>query len=87
MISFFQVAQSCNLVYLDGTETRGSQSVSVIAKYGRHTQFLFFRVWEPELPLDIQLSDEKLSQIKGWKAPKHQRRYVRGGVWVLSNCN
>ena len=69
-----QVAQSCNLVYLDGSETKGSGSVSVIAKYGRHTQFLFFRVWVPNIPLDIELSDSKLSQIKGWKTPKHQRR-------------
>ena len=64
-----QVAESCQLVYVDGSETRGSQSVSVIAKYGRHTRFLFFRVWVPEVPLEIELSDYKLSNIKGWKAP------------------
>ena len=64
-----QVAQSCNLVYMDGTETKGSASVSIIAKYGRHNEFLFFRVWIPDFPLEIQLSDDKLSQIKGWKVP------------------
>ena len=67
------MVQSCNLVYLDGTESKGSPSVSVIAKYGRHTKFLFFRVWIPELPLVIEMSDSKLSQIKGWKTPRQQR--------------
>ena len=71
---WFQVSQSCNLVYLDGSETRGSPSVSVIAKYGRHTKFLFFQVWVPEMPLEIEMSDTKLSQIRRWKAPKHIRR-------------
>jgi len=73
-----KVAQSCNLVYLDGSETRGSPSVSVIAKYGRHTKFLFFQVWVPEMPLEIEMSDTKLSQIRRWKAPKHLRRKERG---------
>ena len=54
---------------MDGTETKGSASVSIIAKYGRHNEFLFFRVWIPDFPLEIQLSDDKLSQIKGWKVP------------------
>ena len=71
---YLQVAQSCNLVYLDGSETKGCQSVSVIAKYGRHTKFLFFRVWVPEIPLEIELSDTKLSNIKGWKAPAQSRQ-------------
>jgi len=64
-----KVAESCQLVYVDGSEARGSQSVSVIAKYGRHTRFLFFRVWVPEVPLEVELSDYKLSNVKGWKAP------------------
>jgi transmembrane protein 132 len=76
ILSFIQVVQSCNLVYLDGSEKKGSPSVSVIAKYGRHTKFLFFRVWVPELPLEIELSDDKLSQIKGWKTPKQQRTWA-----------
>ena len=68
------MSPSCNIVYLDGSETKGSPSVSVIAKFGRHTKFLFFKVWVPEIPLQVELSDTKLSQIKGWKAPQHQRR-------------
>src|SRR6218665_494493 len=64
-----QVVESCSWVYLDGTEARGSSSVTVITKYGRHTKFLFFQVWMPEIPLEVTLSDPQLSQIKGWKVP------------------
>ena len=75
------------MVYLDGTENKGSPSVNVIAKYGRHTKFLFFKVWVPELPLDVELSDSKLSQIKAWKAPVHQARYATYFILsVISGC-
>lgn len=73
-----KVAESCDLVYLDGTEGKGASSVSVIAKYGRHTEFLFFRVWVPEIPLNIEVSDAKLSQVKNWRVPRRQRRKARG---------
>lgn len=67
--SYLQVVESCSWVYLDGTESRGSSSVTVIAKYGRHTKFLFFQVWMPEIPLEVTLSDPLLSHVKGWKVP------------------
>ena len=67
IFSSTQVSQGCNFVYLDGTERGGSPKVNMIAKFGRQTKFLFFRVWAPEFPLEIELSDEKLSRINGWK--------------------
>ena len=67
------MSTACDVVYLDGTETRGS-SESVIAKYGRLTKFLFFRVWVPKFPLEIELSDQRLSQVKMWKVPPRDRR-------------
>ena len=30
-----------------------------------------FTVWMPETPLNINLDDTRLSQIKGWKVPQH----------------
>lgn len=57
------------MVYVDGTESKGSASVSVIAKYGPHTKFLYFRVWTPQLPLTIDISDNRLSLIKDWIVP------------------
>lgn len=67
-----QVVESCNWVYMDGTETHGSSSVTVITKYGRHTRFTFFEVWAPQIPVEVALSDNMLSQIKGWKVLSRQ---------------
>lgn len=57
---------------MDGTETHGSSSVTVITKYGRHTRFTFFEVWAPQIPVEVALSDNMLSQIKGWKVLSRQ---------------
>ena len=78
------MSAGCDLVYFDGLETKGLSSVSIIAKYGRHTKFLFFRVWIPEFPLDIELSDAKLSQISGWRVPAlvyQEQRFVAMAGW------
>ena len=54
---------------MDGSEKHGSSTVTVITKYGRHTRFTFFKVWAPQLPVEVSLSDTTLSQIKAWKIP------------------
>lgn len=62
-----KVASNCSHVYLDGTERRGSHNVTIITKSGRHTSFIHLTVWIPKIPLEIDLSDGKLSLIRGWK--------------------
>jgi len=62
-----QVSVTCDLVYFDGTETRGVSSVAVVVKHGQYVRTVNFRVWIPQLPLDVVLSDTKLSAITGWK--------------------
>ena len=64
------MSQSCNNVYLDGSETHGFSDVTVLAKYTHYIGYATVSVWVPRLPLQIQLSDYKLSQIRGWKVPK-----------------
>jgi len=68
------------MIFFDGTETRGASTVDISVKYGQLTNVLSMRVWIPELPLDIDLSDTKLSQIYGWKVQtsdlQQSRRYV-----------
>ncbi|XP_054719094.1 transmembrane protein 132E-like [Uloborus diversus] len=71
--SILKVSPSCTLVYLDGSEIRGSQNASVLVKYGSYTGQTHFLVWMPELPLTIRISDTKLSQVKGWRTPHLQR--------------
>ncbi|XP_076107842.1 transmembrane protein 132D-like [Mytilus galloprovincialis] len=62
-----KVASNCSYIYLDGTERRGSHNVTIITKSGHHTAFIHLTVWIPMTPLDISLSDNKLSLIRGWK--------------------
>ena len=73
---YLQVASACNFAFLDGSETAGSRQVGMIAKFGRHTAMMLFQVWFPELPLEIYLSDDKLSQIKQWRVPGGSDRCV-----------
>ena len=65
-----QVSESCGFVFLDGTETDGSSQAAIIVKYGRHTRFIHFHVWSPEIPLDVEISDIRLGRVVGWAVPQ-----------------
>lgn len=56
-------------MYVDGSEIRGSSNASVLVKYGTYTGLARFTVWMPEFPLEVNVDDTRLSQIKGWKIP------------------
>lgn len=73
-----QVSITCDLIYFDGTETRGTSSVGVVIKHGRYVRTMNFRVWVPQLPLDVVLSDSRLSTITGWKMASSPTRYISG---------
>nr|CAD7430463.1 unnamed protein product [Timema monikensis] len=64
-----QVSSSCSSVYVDGSEIRGSSNASVLVKYGTYTGLAKFTVWMPEFPLEVNVADFRLSQVKGWKVP------------------
>ena len=67
---------SCTSVYVDGSESRGALSAEIDIKYGS-SQYMgkaVFTVWMPETPLNIEVADQRLSQIKGWKVPRHYHR-------------
>ncbi|OWR44050.1 hypothetical protein KGM_213014A, partial [Danaus plexippus plexippus] len=65
--SVLKVSSSCSSVYVDGSEIRGSSNASIIVKYGTYTGLARFTVWMPEYPLEIDVDDNRLSQVKGWK--------------------
>ncbi|XP_054169116.1 transmembrane protein 132E-like [Oppia nitens] len=65
--SILKVSPSCTSVYLDGSEVRGDQNATILMKYGGTSYQKNFVVWRPELPIDIRVEDQKLSQIKSWK--------------------
>ncbi|XP_057335778.1 transmembrane protein 132E isoform X1 [Microplitis mediator] len=68
--SVLKVSSSCSSVYVDGSEIRGSSNASVLVKYGTYTGLARFTVWMPEFPLEVTVTDSRLSQIKGWKVPE-----------------
>ncbi|KAJ9590650.1 hypothetical protein L9F63_016321, partial [Diploptera punctata] len=68
--SVLKVSSSCSSVYVDGSEIRGSSNASVLVKYGTYTGLAKFTVWMPEFPLEINVADFRLSQVKGWKVPE-----------------
>lgn len=60
---------NCDYVFVNGKETRGSMNARVIFSYEHLSTALELTVWVPKLPLNIQLSDNSLSFIKGWRVP------------------
>lgn len=53
--------------------------------YGYLSAQLELNVWIPRLPLQIEVSDTELSQIKGWRVPTTaaSQRYCPAAVWVF----
>ncbi|XP_053311934.1 transmembrane protein 132E [Spea bombifrons] len=73
-----KVSSSCDYVFVSGKETRGSMNAQAIFSYEHLNAPLEMTVWVPKLPLYIELSDSKLSQVKGWRIPiLPDRRSVR----------
>lgn len=56
-------------------------SARVTFTYEHLSAPLEMTVWVPKLPLHIELSDTRLSQVKGWRVPiLPDRRWVLGGA-------
>uniref|UniRef100_A0A3B1IXH7 Transmembrane protein 132C n=1 Tax=Astyanax mexicanus TaxID=7994 RepID=A0A3B1IXH7_ASTMX len=64
-----KVSERCDYVYVNGKETRGRVRMLVNFTYSYLSSQLELSVWMPHLPLQIDLSDPELSQIKGWRVP------------------
>ncbi len=64
-----QVSDRCDFVYVNGKETQGRLQMLVNFTYSYLSAQLEMKVWFPRLPLDIEVSDTELSQIKSWRIP------------------
>uniref|UniRef100_A0A3Q3J9X8 Transmembrane protein 132E n=1 Tax=Monopterus albus TaxID=43700 RepID=A0A3Q3J9X8_MONAL len=64
-----KVSINCDYVFVNGKETRGSMNARVIFSYEHLSSPLELTVWVPKLPLQVELSDNNLSFIKGWRVP------------------
>lgn len=67
--SFFQVSDRCDYVFVNGKEMKGKVNVIVNFTYQHLSAPLEMTVWVPRLPLQIEVSDTELNQIKGWRVP------------------
>uniref|UniRef100_A0AAR2J3P6 Transmembrane protein 132C n=2 Tax=Pygocentrus nattereri TaxID=42514 RepID=A0AAR2J3P6_PYGNA len=64
-----KVSPACDEVLVNGKEMRGRVSLQVNFTYLYLSSQLELTVWVPRLPLQIDVSDVELSQIKGWRVP------------------
>lgn len=93
--SFFsspQVSPNCDEVLVNGKEMRGRQSLVVNFSYLHLSAQLQLTVWVPKLPLQIDVTDTELSQVKGWRVPivTNKRwenlREIKGNNWQNWLC-
>uniref|UniRef100_H0XR73 Transmembrane protein 132D n=2 Tax=Otolemur garnettii TaxID=30611 RepID=H0XR73_OTOGA len=64
-----QVSDRCDYVFVNGKEMKGKVNVVVNFTYQHLSSALEMTVWVPRLPLQIEVSDTELNQIKGWRVP------------------
>uniref|UniRef100_A0ACB8FZ96 Uncharacterized protein n=1 Tax=Sphaerodactylus townsendi TaxID=933632 RepID=A0ACB8FZ96_9SAUR len=63
------VSDRCDYVFVNGKEVKGKVNAMVNFTYQYLSAPLQVTVWVPRLPLQIEVSDTELSQIKGWRIP------------------
>ncbi|KAM4615725.1 transmembrane protein 132D [Polymixia lowei] len=68
-VDVVKVTPNCDQVLVNGKEMRGRQSLAVNFTYLHLSAQLLLTVWVPKLPLQIDVSDTELSQVKGWRVP------------------
>ncbi|XP_053136188.1 transmembrane protein 132C isoform X2 [Hemicordylus capensis] len=64
-----KVSERCDYVFVNGKEMKGKVNALVNFTYQYLSAPLQVTVWVPRLPLQIEVSDTELSQIKGWRVP------------------
>uniref|UniRef100_A0A4W3H6N4 Transmembrane protein 132C n=1 Tax=Callorhinchus milii TaxID=7868 RepID=A0A4W3H6N4_CALMI len=64
-----KVSDRCDYVLVNGKEMKGKVNAIVNFTYEHLSATLEITVWVPRLPLQIEVSDTELSQIKGWRIP------------------
>ncbi|NWX44085.1 T132B protein, partial [Steatornis caripensis] len=64
-----KVSDRCDSIFVNGKEMKSKVDTIVNFTYQHFTTQLEVTVWVPRLPLQIEISDTELSQIKGWRIP------------------
>ncbi|XP_066871650.1 transmembrane protein 132C isoform X2 [Kogia breviceps] len=69
IVPLAMVSDRCDYVFVNGKEMKGKVDTVVNFTYQHLSAPLHVTVWVPRLPLQIDVSDTELSQIKGWRVP------------------
>ncbi|XP_008072629.2 transmembrane protein 132D [Carlito syrichta] len=64
-----KVSDRCDYVFVNGKEMKGKVNAAVNFTYQHLSGALEVTVWVPRLPLQVEVSDTELNQIKGWRVP------------------
>ncbi|XP_063081551.1 transmembrane protein 132B isoform X2 [Cavia porcellus] len=64
-----KVSDSCDSIFVNGKEMKSRVGTIVNFTHQHFTSQVEVTVWVPRLPLQIEISDTELSQIKGWRIP------------------
>ncbi|XP_075390742.1 transmembrane protein 132B [Tenrec ecaudatus] len=64
-----KVSNNCDSIFVNGKEMKSRVDTIVNFTHQHFTSQLEVTVWVPRLPLQIEISDTELSQIKGWRIP------------------
>uniref|UniRef100_A0A8C5KSF9 Transmembrane protein 132B n=1 Tax=Jaculus jaculus TaxID=51337 RepID=A0A8C5KSF9_JACJA len=64
-----KVSNTCDSIFVNGKEMKSKVDTIVNFTHQHFTSQAEVTVWVPRLPLQIEISDTELSQIKGWRIP------------------
>ncbi|VTJ84705.1 Hypothetical predicted protein, partial [Marmota monax] len=71
---FMKVSNNCDSIFVNGKEMKSKVDKIVNFTHQHFISLVEVTVWAPRLPLQIEISDTELSQIKGWRIPVASNR-------------
>ncbi|XP_069476223.1 transmembrane protein 132B [Ambystoma mexicanum] len=64
-----KVSEGCDAIFVNGKEMKSKVDTVVNFTFQHFSAQLEVTVWVPRLPLQLEVSDTELSQVKGWRIP------------------
>ncbi|XP_059883858.1 transmembrane protein 132B isoform X2 [Delphinus delphis] len=74
IVPLAMVSNGCDSIFANGKEMKSKVDTIVNFTHQHFTSQLEVTVWAPRLPLQVDISDTELSQIKGWRIPVASNR-------------
>uniref|UniRef100_A0A8D1PDT4 Transmembrane protein 132B n=1 Tax=Sus scrofa TaxID=9823 RepID=A0A8D1PDT4_PIG len=74
IVPLAMVSDGCDSIFVNGKEMKSKVDTIVNFTHQHFTSQLEVTVWAPRLPLQVEISDTELSQVKGWRIPVASNR-------------